>query len=176
MNTPQTNTLVDDNKTESIMLGAGCFWGVEEYFKQMPGITQTKVGYSGGHTENPSYKDVCTGTSGHAEVIYIEYNPEIVSLDTILEHFWQMHDPTQLNQQGLDHGTQYRSAIFYYSEEQKIASQKSKLNAAKFFKMPIVTVIEAAKFFWSAEEYHQRYFEKTGGQSCHVRFPTSDRF
>jgi peptide-methionine (S)-S-oxide reductase len=150
--------------------GAGCFWGVEEAFRKVAGVRDTAVGYSGGATKNPTYEDVCTDGTGHAEVVEVDYDPAAVSYDALLEVFWENHNPTQLNRQGPDVGTQYRSAIFFHSPEQEAAARASKerLEKSGRFARPIVTVISPAEPFWRAEEYHQRYFEKRGGGSCHV--------
>ena len=150
--------------------GAGCFWGVEEDFRKVPGVLQTAVGYSGGKTDHPTYEDVCSDATGHAEVVEVEYDPEKVSYDRLLDVFWNGHNPTQLNRQGPDVGTQYRSAIFFHTPEQEAAAKASKerLEKSGRFNRPIVTEITPASRFWRAEEYHQKYFEKRGGGSCHV--------
>jgi peptide-methionine (S)-S-oxide reductase len=150
--------------------GAGCFWGVEETFRKIPGVTDTAVGYSGGSTKNPTYKDVCTDGTGHAEVVEVDYDPAKVSYETLLDVFWNGHNPTQLNRQGPDVGTQYRSAIFFHTPEQEAAARASKdrLQASGRFPRPIVTEISPAQPFWRAEEYHQRYLDKRGLGSCHV--------
>ncbi len=150
--------------------GAGCFWGVEEEFRKVPGVLATAVGYAGGTTQSPTYQDVCSDATGHAEVVEVEYDPAKVSYDDLLEVFWSNHNPTQLNRQGPDVGTQYRSAIFFHSPEQEAAARASKARLEKSgrFSRPIVTEIAPAAPFWRAEEYHQRYFEKRGGGSCHV--------
>jgi peptide-methionine (S)-S-oxide reductase len=150
--------------------GAGCFWGVEEEFRKVPGVLQTAVGYAGGKTENPTYEDVCSDETGHAEVVEVEYDPSRVSYDRLLDVFWNGHNPTQRNRQGPDVGTQYRSAIFFHTPEQEAAARASKerLEKSGRFPRPIVTEITPAGPFWRAEEYHQRYFEKRGGGSCHV--------
>jgi peptide-methionine (S)-S-oxide reductase len=155
---------------EKAAFGAGCFWGVEVAFGQLKGVTKTSVGYMGGKTQNPTYKEVCTDTTGHAEVVQVEYDPAVVSYDALLNLFWTCHDPTQLNRQGPDHGTQYRSAIFTYSEAQKAAAEKSKkaLQDSGKHKKPVVTTIEAAPAYYIAEDYHQKYLEKRGMASCHV--------
>ncbi|HHA19906.1 MAG: peptide-methionine (S)-S-oxide reductase [Gammaproteobacteria bacterium] len=148
---------------------AGCFWGVEVQFRQITGVTSTRVGYLGGTTENPTYKLVCTGTTGHAEVIEITFNPAIVSFESLLGVFWKTHNPTTLNRQGPDVGTQYRSAVFYHGEQQHQQAElvKQTLNKAHIFAGPIVTEITAASTFYPAEEYHQCYLEKKGLGSCH---------
>ena len=150
--------------------GAGCFWGVEEDFRKVPGVTATAVGYSGGKLANPTYEDVCSDRTGHAEVVEVEYDPAKASYDSLLDVFWNGHNPTQLNRQGPDVGTQYRSVIFFHSPEQEAAARASKERLGKSgkFGRPIVTEISPAQPFWRAEEYHQRYFEKRGGGSCHV--------
>jgi peptide-methionine (S)-S-oxide reductase len=150
--------------------GAGCFWGVEEEFRKVPGVLGTAVGYSGGKMESPTYEDVCTDETGHAEVVEVDYDPAKVSFDTLLDVFWNGHNPTQLNRQGPDVGRQYRSVIFFHTPEQEAAARASKERLAKSgkFARPIVTEISPALPFWRAEEYHQRYFEKRGGGSCHV--------
>jgi peptide-methionine (S)-S-oxide reductase len=150
--------------------GAGCFWGVEATFRETPGVTQTAVGYEGGVTENPTYQDVCTDRTGHAEVVQVEYDPEKVSYEKLLTVFFENHDPTTLNRQGPDHGAQYRSAIFYHTPEQKKAAEqvKAALDAQGVFKRPIVTEIVPAQTFYKAEEYHQQYLEKRGLSTCHI--------
>ena len=149
---------------------AGCFWGVEDAFRQIKGVTSTAVGYTGGAKVNPSYKDVCTGTTGHAEAVEVEFNPAEVSYLELLAAFWKSHDPTTLNRQGPDVGTQYRSAIFFHDAEQEAEARDSKAVLEKhgIFKRPIVTQILPAAPFYRAEEYHQQYFEKQGIRSCHI--------
>jgi peptide-methionine (S)-S-oxide reductase len=148
--------------------GAGCFWGVEAAFRRIEGVTDAAVGYAGGHTDNPTYREVCAHGTGHAEVVEVEYDPEKVSYEELLDAFWNMHDPTQLNRQGPDVGDQYRSVIFFHSPEQDEAAQVSmrRLDAGKVFPRPIVTLIEPAPTFWRAEEYHQRYLEKNSNAAC----------
>lgn len=148
---------------------AGCFWGVEARFRQLNGVLDTRVGYTGGTTPDPDYKSVCTGQTGHAEAIEITFDPDIISYEQLLGAFWQMHDPTTINQQGPDHGTQYRSAVFYHDEQQKQLAEtvKSELNKRGQFSAPIVTEITAASIFYPAEDYHQRYLEKRGQGTCH---------
>jgi peptide-methionine (S)-S-oxide reductase len=150
--------------------GAGCFWGVEVAFRQVPGVVSTAVGYLGGTLLNPTYEDVCSGRTGHAEVVEVTYDPGRVSYDDLLNVFWVNHDPTTLNRQGPDRGTQYRSAIFYHDERQKAAAEASKerLGTSGRFPRPIVTEITPASTFYRAEEYHQRYLEKHGLASCHI--------
>jgi peptide-methionine (S)-S-oxide reductase len=148
--------------------GAGCFWGVEETFRNVDGVTSAAVGYSGGTLQNPTYHDVCTGQTGHAEVVEVEYDPTKVSYDALLDVFWRSHNPTTLNRQGPDVGTQYRSVIFYHDDEQKAAAlaSKEKLDASGRFGRPIVTQVEPASTFFRAEEYHQQYLAKRGLRSC----------
>ncbi len=155
---------------EKATFGAGCFWGVEAAFREIPGVVDAAVGYLGGTLENPTYQDVCTDTTGHAEVVQVTYDPAQVSYDKLLDLFWSIHNPTTMNRQGPDVGSQYRSAIFYHSPEQKAAAEKSKaaLEAAKRFARPIVTEITAASTFYRAEEYHQQYLAKRGLRSCHI--------
>lgn len=156
---------------EKATFGAGCFWGVEVAFANIPGVTETAVGYEGGHMQAPSYKDVCTDGTGHAEVVELDFDPGKVSYEQLLDAFFSLHDPTQLNRQGPDWGTQYRSAVFFHSEAQKTAAEAkiAELTAAgKFAPKKIVTKVEPAQTFWRAEEYHQRYLEKRGLASCHI--------
>jgi peptide-methionine (S)-S-oxide reductase len=150
------------------MFGAGCFWGVEETFRNLEGVINTAVGYAGGTLENPTYKDVCTDRTGHAEVVEVEYDSAKISYEQLLETFWSNHDPTTLNRQGPDFGSQYRSAIFYYDDSQREAAEASKerLNSSGRFRRPIVTEIVAAPTFYRAEEYHQRYLQKRGQSHC----------
>jgi peptide-methionine (S)-S-oxide reductase len=154
-------------ETEKATFGAGCFWGVEEEFRTVDGVLNTTVGYAGGTTENPDYEDVCSKKTGHAEVVEITFDPERVSYAQLLNIFWNIHDPTTLNRQGPDIGTQYRSVIFTHSLEQKDIAQASKKAAQAHFKNPIVTGILPAPTFWTAEEYHQKYLLKRGYGSCH---------
>jgi peptide-methionine (S)-S-oxide reductase len=153
---------------EKATFGAGCFWGVEETFRRVRGVTSTAVGYAGGTMESPTYHDVCTGRTGHAEVVQLEYDPAQVSYDELLDVFWESHDPTTPNRQGPDVGTQYRSVIFHHTPQQKAAAEesKTKLAASGRFARPVVTEITPAGPFWRAEEYHQRYFDKQGGGHC----------
>ncbi len=156
--------------TEKATFGAGCFWGVETTFREIDGVVDAAVGYEGGTTLNPTYKDVCTDGTGHAEVVEVEYDPAKVSFDRLLDVFWTAHDPTQKNRQGPDVGTQYRSAIFFHTPEQEQAAQasKSKLDASGKFRRLIATVIEPAQTFYRAEEYHQQYLAKRGVRHCHI--------
>ena len=149
---------------------AGCFWGVEEAFRKAPGVTETAVGYMGGHLDNPSYQAVCTDRTGHAEVVQVQFDPSRITYQRLLEIFWELHDPTTLNRQGPDVGTQYRSAVFYHDEAQRAAAveMKQRLQASGRFRRPIVTEITPASTFWRAEEYHQKYIQKKGGASCHL--------
>jgi peptide-methionine (S)-S-oxide reductase len=148
--------------------GAGCFWGVEAAFRRLDGVTGTRVGYAGGHTADPTYKDVCSDRTGHAEVVEVTYDPERVPYEQLLAVFWAEHDPTQLNRQGPDVGSQYRSAIFVHDEEQRRAAETSRDRVQERSSRPVVTQIEDAPPFWEAEDYHQRYLEKRGLATCHV--------
>jgi peptide-methionine (S)-S-oxide reductase len=150
--------------------GAGCFWGVEAAFRRIDGVTDAAVGYAGGHTESPTYQEVCSGTTGHAEVVQLEYDPDRVSFETLLDAFWEMHDPTQLNRQGPDVGDQYRSVIFFHSPEQERSAIESKrqLEESGTFARPVATAIDPAPTFWLAEEYHQRYLEKNSNATCNL--------
>jgi peptide-methionine (S)-S-oxide reductase len=152
---------------EKATLGAGCFWGVEATYRRLAGVKSTAVGYMGGKLKNPTYKDVCTDSTGHAEVLEVTFDPEVISYHDILEVFWDNHSPTTLNRQGPDVGTQYRSAIFYHSSEQEAAARASRDAAQTRFPRPIVTEIAPATEFWRAEEYHQQYLEKRGLSQCH---------
>jgi peptide-methionine (S)-S-oxide reductase len=147
---------------EKATFGAGCFWGVEKAFRKIKGVEKTTVGYMGGSLKNPTYEDVCANKTGHAEVIQIEYDPKVVSYEDLLDIFWNVHDPTQLNRQGPDYGTQYRSVIFYQTEQQKRLAEKSRenLEKSKKYKKPIVTEIRKVDTFYKAEEYHQNYLNK----------------
>ena len=149
-------------ENQKAIFGAGCFWGVEANFRKVEGVISTRVGYTGGHFTSPTYRDVCSHKTGHAEAVEITFDPSKVSYDYLLEVFWSVHDPTTLNRQGLDVGTQYRSAIFYLdsNQKEKAISSKTKLEESKRFKRPIVTQIVPASEFWEAEEYHQQYVEK----------------
>lgn len=150
--------------------GAGCFWGVEETFRNIPGVISTAVGYEGGTMENPTYQDVCTDATGHAEVVQVEFDPAKVSYDQLLDVFFSSHNPTTLNRQGPDVGRQYRSAVFYHDEEQKRAAGAAieKWNATGKWDKPIVTSLEPAQTFYKAEEYHQQYLAKRGLSTCHI--------
>lgn len=156
---------------EKATFAAGCFWGVEATFQQVKGVVSTAVGYMGGTLKNPTYKDVCTDKTGHAEVTQIEYDPSVVSYNELLQIFWKAHDPTTLNRQGPDVGTQYRSVIFFHIPEQEAAALASKeeLEKAGTYKHPIVTQVVPASEFWRAEEYHQQYLEKRGQAHCSIK-------
>jgi len=153
------------------IFAAGCFWGVEHTFRQLPGVISTRVGYIGGSTSSPTYKDVCTDRTGHAEAVEVEYDPARLSYDKLLQTFWENHDPTQLNRQGPDWGTQYRSAIFFTTPEQEAEAKASKdaLEKSHRFSKPVVTQIAPASTFFQAEDYHQQYLEKKGLASCHIK-------
>jgi peptide-methionine (S)-S-oxide reductase len=153
---------------EKATFAAGCFWGVEASFRQLPGVSDAIVGYTGGKTDNPTYRDVCTDSTGHAEALEVSFDPQKISYDALLDHFWKMHDPTTLNRQGPDFGAQYRSAIFFHSPEQEKAARASKERWQAQFKRPIVTQIVPAITFYKAEDYHQRYLEKRGANVCHI--------
>ncbi len=163
----------DSMNTRTAMFGAGCFWGVEAAFRHLPGVIDTSVGFAGGKTSSPSYEQVCTHTTGHAEVVRVVYDPAKISYDQLLDVFWKCHDPTQLNRQGPDVGDQYRSVIFTDSPEQAQAAEASlkRLADSGKYKRPVVTVIEPAPTFYLAEEYHQHYLEKRGLDTCHVPGP-----
>jgi len=147
---------------EKVLFGAGCFWGVEETFRKLPNVIRTEVGYSGGVTQNPTYESVCEGNTNHAEVVLVEYDETQISFNEILDHFWKCHDPSTINRQGPDIGTQYRSVIYYFNNNQKKISHESKIEYAKKNNINIVTEIAEAKEYYKAEEYHQKYIQKTG--------------
>ena len=155
--------------TNKATFGAGCFWGVEETLRRVPGVVETAVGYEGGSVDHPTYEDVCTHQTGHAEVVEVTYDPSRVSYCQLLEVFWANHDPTTLNRQGPDVGDQYRSVVFYHDADQKAAAEamKARLETEGRFRRPIVTAIEPAATFWRAEEYHQKYLARRGQSSCH---------
>jgi peptide-methionine (S)-S-oxide reductase len=157
-------------KMQKALFAAGCFWGVQYYFDQVPGVLLTTVGYTGGSTEDPTYDEVCTHTTGHAESVLIEFNPEKVPYVGLLRHFFRMHDPTQLNRQGPDIGDSYRTAIFYFSEEQRRTAEDVRSQVQKQSKKPIVTEITAAGPFYPAEAYHQKFAERTGIGMCHIPY------
>jgi len=162
--------MVQEKKIERATFGAGCFWGIEEMFREVHGVVDTAVGFMGGSTENPTYPDVCTGKTGHTEVVQVTYNPGEVSYRDLLNVFWNAHDPTTLNRQGPDIGTQYRSVIFYHTTEQEAEARASRaaVEQSGRFQRHVVTAIEPAGTFWRAEEYHQQYFAKHGGGHCRV--------
>jgi len=157
-----------DKAMATATFGAGCFWGVQAAFDRVDGVTSTAVGYSGGHLESPTYEEVCAGSTGHAEVVQVEYDPTVASYDQLLDAFWDCHNPTHVNRQGVDVGYQYRSVIFYHTPEQEAAARASKqrLEASGRFRRSIATAIEPAATFWRAEEYHQKYLAKRGQASC----------
>lgn len=162
-----------ETKLEKATFAAGCFWGVEEAFTHLEGVEETIVGYTGGHTTNPTYEEVCSHTTGHAEAVQITFNPEKISFEQLLNKFWEIHDPTTLNRQGPDIGSNYRSAIFYHTDEQKKLAEKSKNeleSSGKLKNSPVVTEIVAAGPFYKAEEYHQKYYHKHDiNQACGLR-------
>lgn len=152
------------------IFAAGCFWGVQYYFDQIPGVTKTTAGYTGGHTENPTYEDVCTHTTGHAEAVELEFDEEQVSYETLVRQFFRMHNPTQLNRQGPDVGDSYRTALFYFDENQRQIAEQVRDEVQSVFDQPIVTQIVPAATFYVAEEYHQKFAERTGRGMCHVPY------
>jgi peptide-methionine (S)-S-oxide reductase len=157
-----------DATQETATFGAGCFWGVEAAFRRLAGVKSTRVGYAGGAQRNPTYKDVCTDTTGHAEVVELTFDPAVISYHDLLNVFWENHDPTTKDRQGPDVGTQYRSVIFFHSSEQEAEAKASRDEAQKNVKRPIVTQIVPAETFWPAEDYHQQYLEKRGLAHCHL--------
>lgn len=157
-------------KTAKAIFAAGCFWGVQYYFDQVPGVTRTTVGYTGGHVTNPTYEEVCTHSTGHAEAVLVEFNPDEVSYKMLLKHFFRMHDPTQLNRQGPDIGDNYRSAIFYFDDTQKAQAEAERDDAQAHTAGEIVTEITKADVFYEAEAYHQKYAERTGRGICHIPY------
>jgi len=161
----QPTNVMTTNSTETATLGGGCFWCVEAIYERLPGVISATSGFAGGHTENPTYHEVCSGTTGHAEVTQIVFDPAKISYAQLLDVFWQAHDPTTLNRQGADEGTQYRSVIFYHDEKQKLAAEKSRLAAQEKFSAPIVTEIVPFKKFYPAEDYHQGYYDANSNQS-----------
>jgi peptide-methionine (S)-S-oxide reductase len=155
--------------TQTATFGAGCFWGVEWVYQQVPGVQSVVSGYSGGHVEHPSYREVCSDRTGPAEVVQVTFDPDVVSYDQLLQVFWAMHDPTQMNRQGPDVGAQYRSVIFTHSPEQRAAAERSRTEAQTRFDRPIATEVADFSAFYPAEDYHQRYYDKTGHEPyCHV--------
>jgi methionine-S-sulfoxide reductase len=155
---------------EKAIFAAGCFWGVQYYFDQVPGVVKSTAGYTGGHTENPTYEEVCTHTTGHAEAVLLQFDPEQVSYEVLCRQFFRMHDPTQLNRQGPDIGDSYRSAIFYFDDKQRKIADQVKLESASNFDKAIVTQIAPAGPFYEAEDYHQKYAERTGRGICHIPY------
>ncbi len=149
---------------------AGCFWGVQYYFDQVPGVSDTVAGYTGGHTEDPTYEEVVEHTTGHAEAVELEFDPKQIGYEMLVRHFFRMHDPTQLNRQGLDIGDNYRSAIFYHTTEQKMVAERVKDEVQPNFDQPIVTQLVSAEDFYQAEDYHQKFTERTGRGMCHVPY------
>lgn len=156
--------------TETAIFAAGCFWGVQYYFDQVPGVVNSVVGYTGGHTTNPTYEDVCRHGTGHAEALKIEYDADVVTYEILMRHFFRMHDPTQLNRQGPDVGDNYRSVIFYINDQQKQIAEHVKNSLKASFNKPIVTEIVKAGAFYNAEAFHQKYTERTGQGACHVPY------
>jgi peptide-methionine (S)-S-oxide reductase len=159
--------------TSTAIFAAGCFWGVEAEFRMVRGVVATQVGYTGGTTPNPTYEQVCSHTTGHAEAVEVEFDPEVVSYDDLVERFWHLHDPTQVNRQGWDVGDQYRTAIFTVDQDQETAATASRERAQQRFRKPIATRIEPAAPFYRAEEYHQQYLEKRGQASCVIPAPAT---
>lgn len=159
-------------KRDTAIFAAGCFWGVQNYFDQVPGVLETEAGYTGGRVDHPTYEQVCSHATGHAEAVKIVFNPAKVSYGTLLKQFFRMHDPTQLNRQGPDIGDNYRSAIFYLNEGQKTAARKmiTRLDKSGEYENPIVTTLEPAGRFWAAEKYHQKYTQRTGLGACHISY------
>ena len=155
---------------ETATFAAGCFWGVGETFRNLKGVQSTSVGYTGGSKKDPTYEEVCSGKTGHAEALQIQYDPKQISYEQLLKVFWENHNPTTKNRQGPDHGEQYRSAIFFHTPEQEAAARKSlaELERSKKWKSPVVTEITPASTFWAAEEYHQKYLKKHGAKFCHL--------
>jgi methionine-S-sulfoxide reductase len=155
---------------QQAIYAAGCFWGVQYYFDQIPGVTSTTVGYTGGTLDNPTYEEVCTHTTGHAEAVLVEYDEDTVNFEMLTRHFFRMHDPTQLNRQGPDVGDNYRSAIFYVTDDQKVIAEKVRDDVQKTIEAPIMTQIEQAGPFYEAEPFHQKYAERTGRGMCHIPY------
>ncbi len=155
---------------EKAMIAAGCFWGVQASFDGLEGVVRTTVGYCGGDTKDPTYREVCTGRTGHAEAVLVEFTPGVISYEELLDHFWSIHDPTTINRQGPDVGSQYRSAVFFLSPDQESGAKKCReeLDASGEYDRPVVTEITSASKFYPAEEYHQKYFEKNGIAGCHI--------
>lgn len=164
----KTEKIKGSEKLEIATFAAGCFWGVEELFRTTPGVKETAVGYCGGKTDKPTYEDVCNNETGHAEAVEVRYDPKEISYQKLLEMFWKNHDPTTPNRQGPDFGTQYRSVVFFHSKEQEKTAKEAKEKLQKSFSKPIVTEIVPAQTFFKAEDYHQKYFMKRGGGTCHI--------
>jgi peptide methionine sulfoxide reductase msrA/msrB len=162
---------ISPQKLEKATFAAGCFWGIEESFRNLKGIVSTRVGYTGGHIKDPTYEDVCSDKTGHAEAVEVTFDPAVISYEKLLDHFWQIHDPTQLNRQGPDRGSQYRSAIFFHDKQQEkqALASKEKLEKSKKFGGKVVTEVTAASEFYEAEEYHQQYLKKTGQKGCNIK-------
>lgn len=161
---------MDTPSTQTAIFGAGCFWGVQYYFDQVPGVIATTVGYSGGHTKEPTYEEVCTHTTGHAEVVHITFDSTKLSYQTLVRHFFRMHDPTQLNRQGPDIGDSYRSVIFYSDEQQRTTAEDIRDESQALYSQPIVTQIVPAGEYYEAEDYHQKYAQRTGRGMCHIPY------
>ncbi|MBI1374333.1 MAG: peptide-methionine (S)-S-oxide reductase MsrA [Phycisphaera sp.] len=157
--------------TSKATFAAGCFWGVEEWFRKTPGVVDTRVGYIGGATDKPTYRQVCVGDTGHAEAVEVTFDPAEISYEALCDVFWQLHDPTTVDRQGPDVGSQYRSSIFVHDEAQRAAAEASKERIQKKITRPVVTLIEGPATFWEAEDYHQQYIAKTGRPSCHLGNP-----
>lgn len=169
--TPVPATAATEVKTQKATFGAGCFWGVEEFFRTTKGVTATRVGYAGGEKDKPTYKEVCTDETGHAEVVEVTFDPSVITYEKLVSLFFKIHDPTQVNRQGPDYGSQYRTVIFYHSPEQKAAAEAEikRLTDSGRYKKPIATKVQPAPTFWAAEDYHQQYFFKRGiPNTCHV--------
>lgn len=166
--TPAMSPAPDPSTLRKATFGAGCFWGVEHVYQQLPGVVDAVSGYAGGKSENPTYRQICTGETGHAEVVEVTYDPARITYARLAEVFFKMHDPTTLNRQGPDVGTQYRSVIFHHDDAQRAEAERARAAAQPRFSRPIVTTIEPAPAFWRAEEYHQDYVERTGRPSCHI--------
>ena len=156
--------------TEKVIFGAGCFWGVQYYFDQVPGVLKTTAGYSGGHTENPDYYSIHENDTGHAEVVLVEYDPAVVPFETLVRHFFRMHDPTLHNSDGINYGSNYRSALYYYDQAQRDTIERIKAEAQKMYDDPIQTEIAPAGAFYEAEPFHQKFTERTGRGTCHVPY------
>lgn len=163
-------SILMDMENQKALFAAGCFWGVQFYFDEVPGVLKTVVGYTGGHTKNPTYDDVCTHMTGHAEAVMIDFDPAVISFTVLLKQFFRMHNPTQLNRQGPDIGDEYRSVIFYFNDEQRAQAEKVKAETQAAYKEPVVTQIVQAGEFYRAEEYHQKFSQRTGIGMCHIPY------